>query len=76
MKPDGTITDFRMDGGLHVGRCTPSSDVTFSGTVTASSIRVTLTDRATCLDFSANPRDGIPRDADRTLTISVGRRAP
>ena len=77
MRPDGTISDFRMDGGLGVGTCTPLSAPTVSGTVTNTDIKITITDRAMCHDIFGLVRDfERVRDTDRTLTISVNRLAP
>jgi hypothetical protein len=70
MSADGTITGFRVDRPYVAGDCTPLSDPTFRGTVTSSAILITMTDLAMCRDGS-----GRMRDTDRTLTISVARRA-
>lgn len=70
MNPDGTITSFRIgDRPFVIGGCTPVSVASIRGAVTNSDMRIIITDHATCQIFS-----GSPRDADRTLTISVTRR--
>jgi len=74
MKPDGTITDFRVDGIFSAGTCTPVSDATVSGTVTNADMHITITDRAMCRDIFGTVRDfDRVRDTDRTLTISLHR---
>ena len=74
IRPDGTITSFRMDYPLFAGACTPSSDTIINGTATHSEIRIVMTDRATCLDWRVVRRDLVPRqDTYRLVTISVKR---
>jgi hypothetical protein len=76
MRPDGTITAFRIDRALGLGGCTPASDASVSGTATHSEIRIAITDRATCPDWRS-ARSGLffgaPQDTDRIVTISVRR---
>ncbi|HXD18453.1 MAG TPA: hypothetical protein VN654_15680 [Vicinamibacterales bacterium] len=77
MRPDGTISDFRVDGGLGVGTCSPVSAPTFSGTVTNTNIKITITDRAMCRDIFGIVREfERVQETDRTLTISLNRSAP
>jgi hypothetical protein len=90
MRPDGTITDFRMDSGFGMGSCTPVSALTVSGTVTSTDMKIgdgpyqrflhlelTITDRAMCHDIFGLMRDfERVRETDRTLTISLLRLLP
>ncbi len=66
MTADGTITSFRPDRPHCCGGCRDLSETRFSGTATSTAIRITMTDRGSCID----PR-GQFRDTYRTLTISV-----
>jgi len=74
IRPDGTITNFRIDGGLGLGGCTSASDASVSGTATDSEIRIVIMDRAICLDWRSTRVDFSERkDADRIVTISLKR---
>ncbi|HXD19834.1 MAG TPA: hypothetical protein VN654_22620 [Vicinamibacterales bacterium] len=66
MSSDGAIKSFAPDRTYRTIDCTSVSNPTISGTAGRTSIRIVLTDRATCKDPV-----GQPHDADRTLTMSV-----
>lgn len=76
IRPDGTITNFRINRALGLGGCTPASDASVSGTATHSEIRIIIMDRATCPDWRSTRVDFSGRkDTDRIVTISVKRLA-
>jgi hypothetical protein len=66
MAADGTVTSFRPDRPFSGGGCRDLSETRFSGTATSTAIRITMTDRGSCIDHR-----GQFRDTDRTITISV-----
>ncbi len=71
MTRDGTITSFRTDRPLPTSRCGGGSNPAVSGTASNTAIRITATQRATCVALS-----GTPRETDLTIVMSVARRAP
>ena len=69
MAPDGTITSVRFRPGFAT-LCWPMSDATFAGgTATRAAIRFTMRDYGSCRVDSG--LGWAPRDADRTITVSV-----
>ncbi len=73
IRPDGTITNFRIDGGLGLGGCTSASDASVSGTATDSEIRIDVFSETNNQPLSATVRivDG-PSAGRMTSTASNG----
>ena len=73
MTPDGTVTSLRLIPGLSLGICAPLADMSVSGSVTSTTIRFEITDRAMCADDVPTYDRGPHREFERTVTISVRR---
>jgi hypothetical protein len=71
MTPDGTVTSLHLNRALFVGGCTPMGDATVRGSVTSTTIRFEITDRARCPEDPGPDAHGPEREFDRTLTVSV-----
>lgn len=68
MTREGTITSFRTERLLPTSRCGSGSEPAVSGTASSTAIRITVTQRSTCVAPS-----GTPRETDLTIVMSVAR---